>query len=124
MDIIDKILEIKNIKYTIKDILNINKVLPSGNFKENKIIAIKLNSLHEKDYLKNMIIVSGYEIRSHLSTIYKEDDIVEINKYPIYIVISIINENNIEFNECTSRSIFNTSTKVNIIDIYDIAYID
>lgn len=120
MDLVDKIQEVERNKYTIKNILETNKVLETGMFENNKVIAIKINNRYEQAQLEKFIIENNYSIISLLSTVHMCDVQNADRRYPLYVVISIIHDNNIEFNKCTENSIIRSSTEYKIIDINDI----
>lgn len=122
MDLIDRIKEIANKKYSIKDILDYNKLTRYGEI--CSLIAIKINNCDEKYKLECIIKYSKYKIMSILSTVHMLDVNNNMQKikdtFPTYVVITIINNEYLEFNKCSKNSIIHSKNKYTILNIDDI----
>lgn len=118
MDLIDKILDAESRKLTIEYIVDNNY------FNPNLDIYVEIKNKDEQDYLVNMIEVSRYEIIRFLDISHFKDTRETLKEYPKYIYLESLKNKKIMFNIYTSKAMESVKGLFNVIDIYDIDYMN
>lgn len=123
-DMNNKIEKLQSKKFTIKDIVDNNKVSIDGLMSCEKQLIIKILNDNDEKLLIDMIKDSKYQIKNNMVTVSIRNIPLKIeDEYPKYVSLRLMHDNHIEINEISERVITRyRKDNYEVINIQDIKF--